>query len=424
MIYFYRFLTYLFYPLFILIIYFRKFFKKEDTIRFKEKIFRDSIIGRKDSKKKLIWFHAVSIGEVQSIFPIIETLKNKKRNLEFLITTVTLSSGNLVRKKLIDYSYIHHRYFPIDVLFLIKRFIKVWKPECVIFVDSEIWPNLIFELKKQKIGLSILNARLTKKTFKRWMVIHSVAKKIFNCFDLCLTSDNETKGYLKKLGAKNIKFIGNIKLAVPINPKNIFNQNEKILTNKNFWCAASTHKGEELFCVNTHLILKKRLKDLITIIIPRHINRSNQVKKLCENKNLSAQIINGQMLIGKNKDIVIVNSFGVLAKYLKYSKSVFIGKSMLQSKQNDGGQNPIDAAKLNCKVYHGPYISNFKEIYALLSSYKICEKVNNEKELANKLFFDLKRGNKNFSKKINSINMLGRGILKKSTNELYKVINL
>ena len=312
----------------------------------------------------------------------------------------------------------------MDILFLIRRFIKVWDPKLVIFVDSEIWPNLIFELKKQKIGLSILNARLTKKTFKRWMMIFPITKKLFNCFDLCLASNNESKERLKKLGAKNIKFIGNIKLTVPINPKNIFNQNEKILTKKTFWCAASTHEGEELLCLNTHIILKKRLKDLITIIIPRHINRSNQIKKLCENKNLIAQILNDHALIGKNKDIIIVNSFGVLAKYLKYSPSVFIGKSMLKSKQNDSGQNPIEAAKLNCKIYHGPYISNFKEIYALLSRYKICEKINNEKELANKLIFDLKHGNKNFSKKINLINSLGKEILKKSTSEINKIINL
>ena len=132
----------------------------------------------------------------------------------------------------------------------------------------------------------------------------------------------------------------------------------------------------------------------------------------------------GKKLKFKNKDIIIVNSFGVLAKYLKYSPSVFIGKSMLKSKQNDSGQNPIEAAKLNCKIYHGPYISNFKEIYALLSRYKICEKINNEKELANKLIFDLKHGNKNFSKKINLINSLGKEILKKSTSEINKIINL
>ena len=99
MIYFYRFLTYFFYPVFVLIIYLRKFFRKEDKIRFKEKIFKNSITGRRDLKKKLIWFHAASIGEVQSIFPVMEAMTNKKKNLEFLITTVTLSSGNLVKKK-------------------------------------------------------------------------------------------------------------------------------------------------------------------------------------------------------------------------------------------------------------------------------------------------------------------------------------
>jgi len=422
MIFFYRFLTSSFYPFFILLIYLRKIFNKEDQLRYKEKIFLNSIKGKRNYKKKLIWFHAASIGEVQSIFPIIENLKKKNKNIEFLITTVTLSSGNLVKKRILNCDYIQHRYFPIDVTFLIKRFIKVWKPKLVILIDSEIWPNLIFELKKQDISLSILNARITKKTFKRWLVINQFAKKVFSCFDLCLVSDNSTKDYLKKLSAKNIKYLGNIKLTLPINPNNIFNQNEKFLSKRKFWCAASTHEGEEIVCLKTHLILKKKFKDLITIIIPRHINRSNKIKKLCNSKKLSSQILNEQEFIKKNKDVVIINSFGVLAKYLKYSKSVFVGKSMLKRLQNDSGQNPIEAAKLNCKIYHGPYVSNFKEIYNFLGKCKISEKIKDEKELAHKLIYDFKTPNKNFSKKTKKLNNIGKKILEKSIAEINKII--
>tara|TARA_B100000963_G_scaffold211160_1_gene184018 strand:- start:10886 stop:12160 length:1275 start_codon:yes stop_codon:yes gene_type:complete len=424
MIFFYKILTSFFYPFFILLIYSRTLFNKEDKVRFKEKIFLNSISAERDLKKKLIWFHAASIGEVQSIFPVIEDLKSKRKNIEFLITTITFSSGDLVKKKILNCDYIQHRYLPIDVSFLIKKFLKEWKPNLVIFVDSEIWPNLIFELKKQKISLSILNARLTKKTFKRWMMIKRTAKKVFGCFDLCLASDKFTKDSLNKLGATNIKFIGNIKFSVPINYKEIFNQNEKILTKKRFWCAVSTHKGEEEFCLKTHTIMKKKFKDLMTIIIPRHISRSNNIKKLCDEKNLTSQVLNDNEEIKKNKDIIIINSFGVLLKYLKYSKSVFIGKSMIKKIQNDSGQNPIEAAKLSCKIYHGPYFSNFKEIYNLLSKYKISEKVNNEKELTNKLSIDLKNPIKNFSKQIGVINNFGKKILKKSTGEIKKIINI
>ena len=298
------------------------------------------------------------------------------------------------------------------------------KPKLVVFVDSEIWPNLILELHRQNIRLSILNARITEKTFKRWMIIKQTAKKIFNCFDLCLASDNLSKENLIKLNAKNIKTFGNIKLALSIKINEIFNQNEKILAEKSYWCAASTHKGEELFCLRTHLILKKKFKDLITIIIPRHISRSKQIEKICKKMKLSTQILNDKELIKRNKEVVVINSFGVLKKYLKYSRSVFIGKSILKRLQNDSGQNPIEAAKLNCKIYHGPYVSNFKEIYSFLGKNKISEKINNEKELANKLTYDFKVSNHINTSKIKLINDLGQKILKKSTNEIGKMINL
>ena len=194
MIYIYKLLTIFFYPFIILLIFLRTFFKKEDNIRYKEKIFSSYFLPKRDLKKKLIWFHAASIGEVQSIFPLIERLNEKKKDLEFLITTVTLSAGNLVQKKIYEHSNIQHRYFPLDVNFLIKKFLTFWKPDLIIFVDSEIWPNLIFEIKKRKICSVLLNARITKKTFNRWKIIPKLAKNIFSTFDLCLSSSKESKG--------------------------------------------------------------------------------------------------------------------------------------------------------------------------------------------------------------------------------------
>ena len=149
MIFCYSFFTFFFYPILVLIIYFRKLINKEDQKRYKEKIFFSSFFSKRKNGSRLVWFHAASIGEVQSIFPIITRLNKTKRNLEFLITTVTLSAGNLVEKKFSKNYNIHHRYFPIDVKFLIKKFLDVWKPNLILFVDSEIWPNLILEIKKQ-----------------------------------------------------------------------------------------------------------------------------------------------------------------------------------------------------------------------------------------------------------------------------------
>ena len=206
----YRYLTIFFYPILVLIIYFRKILKKEHNKRYKEKIFPSFFDVQKEKNKKLVWFHAASVGEVKSILPIINELNNKN-NLSILITTVTLSSGNLISEEIKRYRNVQHRYFPIDVSFVMKKFLLSWKPDAIFFIDSEIWPNLISLTKQIRIPIAILNARITKKTFARWSMAPKTAKKIFSCFDLCLTSNNETKDYLQKFNAKNIFFHGNIK---------------------------------------------------------------------------------------------------------------------------------------------------------------------------------------------------------------------
>ena len=421
MIFIYRFITFFFYPILIILIFFRKLLKKEDSIRYKEKIFSSYFSSDVNNKKKLIWFHAASIGEVQSILPVIRNLNDDDKNLEFLITTVTLSAGNLIEKKITQYSNIRHRYFPLDVKFLMKKFLEKWNPGLIIFVDSEIWPNLLIEIKKKKIPSAIINGRITEKSFKRWMLISGFAKKIFNIFDLCLASSKESKKYLEQLNTKNTKYIGNIKLAGSIDQNSITNKNENILNEKKFWCAASTHDGEEIFCLKTHLNLKKNYKNIITIIIPRHINRSNKIKKLCNKMNLSAQILNDEELIAEEKEIIIINSFGVLLEYFKYSKSVFIGKSMIKKLQKVSGQNPIEAVKLGCKIYHGPYVYNFKEIYDLFKTYEISEEISDENELAKKLTIDLQKPKKGQNKIIESINDLGKKILDSTVKEIKKI---
>ena len=422
MIYIYRLITNLLYPFFIILIYLRKLFNKEDHNRYKEKIFTSRFLPDRDQKKQLIWFHAASIGEVQSIFPLIKKLNNENKNLEFLITTVTLSSGNIVKKKYVNHKNIKHRYFPLDVNFLVKSFLNKWKPNLVIFIDSEIWPNLIFEIKKRKIPIALLNGRITKKTFNKWMLISKFAKQIFNSFDLCLASSKESETNLRTLSVKNLMYIGNIKFSGEIEKKDLVDKNLEILKKKTFWCAASTHKGEENICLKTHINLKKTYNDLVTIIVPRHIKRCIEISDLCKKYNLSSQILNDKELIKNEREIIIINSFGALSKFYNYSKSVFIGKSMIKKLEKVGGQNPIEAAKLRCKIYHGPYVYNFKEIYDLLKSYEISEEVNDEKELYEKLTKDLKKSEGDEDKTANIINDMGQKILDKTTEEINKFL--
>ena len=415
----YRILSLIIYPGLIIYIYLRKIFGKEDSIRFKEKILISHFNVRRNLKNKLIWFHASSIGEFNSIIPIIEKLNKKKSKLDFLITTTTLSSGNLAKTKLKKFKNVQHRFFPLDVIFLIDAFLRLWKPDKIFLVDSEIWPNLILHANKKGIPIALINARLTVRSFNKWIMFPKTAKKIFNSFDLCLSSNLETKKFLEKLNARNIYFKGNIKLINKVNFKNIKNINKKILSNKRFWIAASTHEEEEIFCLKTHLRIKQKYNDILTIIAPRHIERTQDIKSLSKKFNLEAQILNKGEPIMKKKEIIIINAFGVLQEYFKFSKSVFMGKSLIQKLKNDSGQNPIDAAKLKCKIYHGPFVYNFKEIYKILKKNNISKKIENYKELSANLISDLKSPIKKNNKSVSIINDLGQ----KTLNDTMKIIN-
>ncbi len=411
MILLYKYLTTFFYPLFIVFIYIRKFIGKEDPLRYKEKIFSSHFKVNKKKNTRLIWFHAASIGELKSILPIIKEINLKKNDIEFLITTVTLSSSNLASQELKKFKNSNHRFLPIDVNFLIKNFIKYWRPDAIFLVDSEIWPNLILNSKDLKIPIALINARLTSNSFKRWMMFPKTAKKIFSVFDLFICSNSETKTFLEKMNLKNIHFNGNLKLVTNIENKDINNINEGSLINKRVWLAASTHKDEDLFCIKTHLKLKEKFSKIITIIAPRHIDRAKDIKSLSDKFGLKSQLLSKNEVISENVEIIIINYFGALQNYFKYAKSTFIGKSLNIKFKNVGGQNPIEAAKLNCKIYHGPYVYNFEEIYNILEKNNISKMVNNYKELSFYLIKDLENPSKENSYISEFVNKLGEKTL-------------
>ena len=423
MILFYRIITTFLYPIIVLIIFFRKLIGKEDKIRFKEKIFIKDFSVNRNEEEKLIWFHAASIGEFKSIIPIIEELNKSRKNIRFLITTVTLSSANLANYELKKFNNVIHRFFPIDVKFIIKKFLNLWKPSVIFLVDSEIWPNLVLTSKENKIPLCVINARLTKKSFKRWMLFPKSTKKIFQSIDLFLASNLETKNFLNELKIKNIIYNGNIKLFGKIDKKKIYNPNEQFLLKKRFWVAASTHDSEETFCLKTHLKIKKKYDDIITIIFPRHIERVRQIKKISEDMGLKSQLLNKNESILENKEIIIVNTFGEVQKYFNLAKSVFIGKSLIKKLENEGGQNPIEAAKLGCKIYHGPYVYNFKEIYDIFDSEGISTKVENQDELHALLLKDFENASKNINNSSNLINNLGEKVFKDTMKNINKILS-
>jgi len=424
MLLFYRCLTFLFFPLFLILIYLRSIFNKEDRLRFKEKIFSSSFRVNRSDNKSLIWFHAASIGELLSILPLIEEINNQNKNIEFLITTVTLSSANLLKKKISKQNNIKHRFFPLDTEHLSDKFLNRWKPDVVCFVDSEIWPNFLFKIKEKKIPLILINGRITKKTFKRWNIFPGFAKKVFANFDLCLPCSIESKNNLISLHVKKLSYIGNLKFSIKVNKTELRKSNLKILNNFKVWCAASTHEGEELVVLKTHLEIKKKYNNVLTIIIPRHISRAHHIKKLTDKFNLNSQVLNDGDKIDSSKEILIINSFGVLFQYFNYCKNIFIGKSLIKKLKMSGGQNPIEAAKFGCKIYYGPYVYNFKEVYSFLNSKNISQEIKNEFDLSKKLIKNFKHPEKIKDKNIDLLNDYGGKILSDTVVEINKIAKI
>ena len=410
---------------YILIIYIRKLKGKEHPTKYKEKFFYKNF---KRPDGFLLWFHVASLGEFNSILPIIDFYLKKGNKYKFLITTVTLSSYTQFEKKFSNNARVFHQFLPFDLNYLVKNFLDKWKPDVVSFVDSEIWPNFINQIKKKEIPFILLNARITKKTFKRWLFFRSFAYEIFNSFTLCISSSNETEKYLNQLKAKNIRNFGNIKFCTQsgenkIDDKNQFNS----IKNKKVWVALSTHDDEELFCCNVQEKLEKIDKDFVSIIIPRHIGRVKKIYSKLSHLNKKIQIKNENDNIFEDTKIVLVNYYGLTSKYLNKFKKVFIGKSMIRSLSQVGGQNPIDAVKMGCKVYHGPFVYNFKEIYDYLDINNFAEKISDDRSqsieiLAKKIIEDFKKSSISRINRIEEFNTFSEKIFNNVIQEYNRVV--
>tara|TARA_Y100001936_G_scaffold5199_1_gene4686 strand:+ start:200 stop:1444 length:1245 start_codon:yes stop_codon:yes gene_type:complete len=412
MLFFYRLSINLIFLISPIIIIYRIFKKKEDPKRFLEKIGK----FKNKTNKRLIWFHGSSVGEILSIIPLIEKLEKNKNIKKILVTSNTLSSAKILKKLKLKKTF--HQFFPLDAEFLVEKFLNHWRPKAVFFIESEIWPNMIKKIKEKNIPLILINARITKKSFEKWNSIISFSKKIFSEFDLCLSQNSETCNYLKTLGARNIKKIGNLKFSqsnlelkdqLNLKIKKNF-RNKKII-----FSAISTHDGEESFCGKVHTSLKKKYNNIITIIVPRHINRVNEIKSELKSINLKVHLHTSNRPINKNTDIYLVDTFGETKSFLKFSKIAFMGKSIYAS----GGQNPLEAARLGNRILHGPNIENFEEVYDFLKKHGISTQIKSHKSLENLIVKFHKK--KNYSQQIiKKLAYIGNQILLNNEKEIIR----
>ena len=382
---------------------FRIFKNKEDPKRVLEKL----CLYSKKSIKNKVWIHAASVGELMSIIPIIKKFERDNQINSIILTTASTSSAKIFKK--LKFKKTFHVYFPLDNNFLTLRFIKYWQPKLAIFIDSEIWPNMFKNLDVNKIPIIILNARITKNTFNKWQIFPQFAKEVFSKISLALPSNLETIKYLKLLKVKNIKTAGNLKYY---GEKEVNDNIDKLLKEKFkkhiIWCAASTHKNEEIFIGKLHKTLKKKYKKLITIIIPRHINRSSKIIHDMSHLGLKTIVHSSNQKLKTNTDIYLVDSYGVTSKFYNLSNITFMGGSLIKH----GGQNPLEPARLGNFIINGPNVDNFKDIYSFLIKKKMSSTTSSVSKMRQIIIRKINQ--KNSNQNILKIKKIGNQIMDKN----------
>ena len=377
--------------------------KKESPKRFFEKF---SFFKEKRRNGKLIWFHCSSVGEFLSIVPLVEKLEKEKDIKNILITTSTLSSSKIFSR--FKFKKTFHQFYPIDNSLIINRFLNYWRPSAVFFVESEIWPEMLNILKKKKIKIFLLNARISKKSFNRWKYLKDMGINIFQIFDFIFPQNKETLNYLKYFRIKKMQILGNLKFA-ETEKLNNYKFYKKKFYDRKILCAASTHNNEEEIVSNIHLNLKTKIKNLLTIIIPRHTERIKEIIETLDHKKLNYICHSKRKKIHKNTDIYLVDTYGESKSFYSVSKVVFLGGSLIKR----GGQNPLEAIRYGCYITHGKHIFNFTEIYHMLDKKKLSFEAKNLKQL-NKIIFNLLKKKSNNKKEINNFKKIGIDILRKN----------
>jgi len=409
----YKLISYLFYPFVPIYLSNRLSLKKELKDRINER-YGYSKINRK--KGKLVWLHAASIGESISILPVIKELEKNKKIKQILVTTGTVTSAKIMDERLKGKAF--HQFLPIDIPIFVERFLDHWNPSLSIFVESEIWPNFISALSKRKSKLMILNGRMTVKSFNNWLRFKKTALTLFAKFDLCCAQSSDSAFFYENLGIKNTVYTGNLKFSSE--PEKLDNKKLKILKkmfkNRKILLAASTHEGEEEIIANITLSLKKKDKNFLSIIVPRHPNRTEFFSN--KQKLKIAYRSKGQD-IKTNTNIYIADTVGELNLFYELANFVFVGGSLI----NHGGQNPIEAAFLGKTIIHGPSTTNFADVYDILNHMKLTSLVKNERQLQMHIEDKYKKSNITSSKlAFTRIKKEGKKALQSSMNEINQLI--
>jgi len=361
MIFLYRWLTFLCGPLVNLLLWRRKLAGKEDPERIAERR------GRSQAKRpagRLVWVHAASIGESLSALPMVQQLLTRNPDLNVLITTGTVSSARVLAKQLP--ARVTHQFVPMDLVPWVRRFLDHWRPDMGVWIESELWPNLILETAARGIPMALVNGRMSTRSYQRWRLGRRSIEQLLNCFRVILAHDERSADFIRNLGAPHTNCVGDLKQAAdPLSADEAeLARLQTAIGNRPVWLAASTHPGEEDAVKKTHKKLRKQFPALLSIIAPRHADRGVQIAKQFTLDGLNVVRRSTGEMPTRDADIYLADTMGEMGLIYRLTTIVFVGGSLVPH----GGQNPLEPARLGCAILHGPNIDNFTSIYADLDA--------------------------------------------------------
>ena len=319
----------------------------------------------------LVWLHGASVGELTAVFPLIERLR--QRDVRVLVTSGTVTSAAIVKDRLPD--DVLHQFIPLDAPRFVRRFLHHWRPDIGLFIESDLWPNLIMASAKARIPLVLINGRMSEQSFKGWRSLRRTAKAILGKFDLGLAQSALDAERFSELGLPVVHVTGNLKLDVPAPPadETKLAELQQAVVNRPVLVAASTHPGEDQAIIEAHRRIRKSRPALLTIIAPRHPHRGKEILDHAVAAGSRGMLRSYGVLPDGRTDIYVADTIGELGLFYRLAHVVFMGGSIVEH----GGQNPIEAAKLGRPILHGPHIWNFADIYAALDAARGAEEIEN-----------------------------------------------
>jgi 3-deoxy-D-manno-octulosonic-acid transferase len=347
----YRGLTIVLGPLIVALLAVRKWRGKEDPLRFAE---RFGQAGLPRPKTPLVWLHAASVGEAASLLALIDRLERERPGLAILVTTGTVTSAKLLDSRL-QSGRTQHQFVPVDRPAYVQAFLAHWRPDLAIWVESELWPNLIAATQARGVPTILLNARISHRSYERWRRFPSLLQPLLERFAVCLAQDAAQAARLNELGA-TAETVGDLKSAaapLPADPEELARLRAAI-GDRPLWLAASTHPGEDEIAGTIHRRLKERHPGLLTIVAPRHPARAEAIAAALAADGLTVARRSRSEAILPATDIYLADTLGEMGLFYRLAEIVFVGGSLTPV----GGHNPVEPALLGCVVLHGPDMTN------------------------------------------------------------------